>query len=660
MMQKTEETGDRPICDPVETTFMENNLCRIALIQTSVSPDIGFNITRAAEKIRLAAGQGAQIVCLPELFSTPYFPQYIGLSISSFCESLSSSFIAHFRKIAAELQIVLIIPFLESGSDNFNYNSAVVIDADGSLFSPYHKVHIPQDPLFYEKGYFHPGNKYEVFSTRYADIAVLICYDQWFPEAARTVALMGAKIIFYPTAIGHIRGEIPGEGNWKEAWQLIQRSHAIANSVTIAAVNRCGWEDELFFFGGSFISDAFGTVIAEAGEDELVVYGDIDLSLGSCIREGWGFFRNRRADTYHPLITHSLTLDPSSGTITPANQGFHMPAEWEPHDAVWMAWPHNDLTFPRLNAVEETYIEIFSALHQSERIELFIPDSALESKILHFLKVRGISDPDIRFYQVPYSDVWIRDYGPTFVINRAISKVSGVSWEFNAWGDKYDELIEDGRKARAYFSSVGTSLFYPHIVMEGGSIDVNGRGLVLTTRQCLLNPNRNPSLIQEDIEHKFREYLCASKIIWLNQGIEGDDTDGHVDDIARFVNPGTVVCAVEDDLEDSNYLALHENYQILRDETDQDNKPLTIIPIPMPHPVIDDVNRYPATYLNFYISNAVVLVPVFDDPHDQKALEILQNLFPDRKVIGIHARAMVEGFGTIHCATQQQPRIDTF
>ncbi|KAF5089824.1 Agmatine deiminase [anaerobic digester metagenome] len=651
------QSKERSIKNMEVDNSMKSRLCRIALLQQSVDSTIRNTIQQTEKNIRTAALNGSEIICLPELFSSIYFPQYVGFDIRQYCESLDGPFIRGFQRLALELGIVLIVPFCENNKDETVFNSAVVIDADGSLLPPYHKVHLPQDPYFFEKGYFHPGENYLTHKTRYANIAVLICYDQWFPEAARSVALMGADIIFYPTAIGHIKGEIPGEGSWKEAWQIIQRSHAIANSIPVAAVNRCGWEDNIFFFGGSFVCDAFGNILTEAAEKEEILYADIDLAYGSDIREGWGFFRNRRIDTYKSIVSKVDYQSTGSYSLTPANQGYHMPAEWEQHQSVWMAWPHNDLTFLHLEEVEETYLNIIIALVPTEHIEMLVPDREMEEKIIHFLHMRGIENPGITFHISSYSDVWIRDYGPSFVINRAQKNISAVFWDFNAWGNKYDELIDDGIICRNILSQRQIRTFFPGIILEGGSIDVNGRGCVLTTRQCLLNPNRNPSLTQDDIEQYLKDYLCVQKIIWLNNGIVGDDTDGHIDDIARFVNPTTIVCAIEEDPDDENYQILQENFQILTGETDQNNKPFTIITIPMPHPVQDENNRYPASYLNFYIGNTIVLVPIFNDPRDQKALSILQYLFPEKKVVGIDARAMVEGYGTIHCATQQQPAI---
>jgi agmatine deiminase len=232
-----------------------------------------------------------------------------------------------------------------------------------------------------------------------------------------------------------------------------------------------------------------------------------------------------------------------------------------------------------------------------------------------------------------------------------------VRWNFNAWGGKYDDQLRDGKIPAIMNRWLELPQFVPGIVLEGGSVDVNGRGTVMTTRSCLLNPNRNPALSPDEIEQFLKEFLGIVKIIWLNEGIVGDDTDGHIDDIARFVAPSTVVCAYESNTADANYPALRENYEILKKSTDQDGKPLTVVKLPMPAKVASGNERYPASYTNFYIGNTVVIVPVFNDPNDMAAIQILQGLLPDRKVTGIDARALVEGFGTFHCASQQQPQL---
>jgi agmatine deiminase len=334
-----------------------------------------------------------------------------------------------------------------------------------------------------------------------------------------------------------------------------------------------------------------------------------------------------------------------------------MPAEWEPHEAVWLAWPHNQNTFPHIAGVENAYYAFIRAVHVSERVELFVPSAVIHRKVRARLREMGADLSRIVLHTSEYADIWIRDYGPTFVINRVLSKTAMVRWNFNAWGGKYKDQIPDGKMPHTINRRLLLPMFEPGIVLEGGSIDVNGRGTMLTTRACLLNPNRNPALSADQIEDKLKEFLGVEKVIWLNDGVVGDDTDGHIDDIARFVGPSTVVCAYETDIADANYPALHDNYEILRQSSDQEGKPITVIKLPMPAKVADNDERYPASYTNFYIGNTVVVVPVFNDPHDAEALRIIQEIFPDRTIMGIDARALVEGYGTFHCTTQQQPKI---
>jgi agmatine deiminase len=640
---------------------MKHNSVVIGLIQSSAGPDSRENLKKAAAGVEQAAEAGSQIICLPELYRTRYFPRHIGTDVLDVAETVPGESTAVFSKIARRHNVVIIVPLFEKSGEGWFYNTAVIIDADGKLNTPYHKVHVPQDPGFFEKGYFRPGQGYQVHATRYGRIAVLICYDQWFPEAARCVALDGAQIIFYPTAIGHPYGKEPAEGDWCEAWELIQRSHAVANSVHVAAVNRVGKEGHIHFFGGSFVCDAFGKIIKRAGTGEEILIAPVDFSMNQSVRDSWGFFRNRRPDTYAPVCISSPGENGISPSIrkgdTPRNRGFHMPAEWEPHDAVWLSWPHNRNTFPRLSEAEDAYFNFILAVCASERVELFVPSAVVYRKVRARLKDSGADLSTIILHTNEYSDVWIRDYGPTFVVNRALQQAAMVRWNFNAWGGKYATHIRDGRVPHLINRRLSLSMFEPGIILEGGSIDTNGRGTVLTTRACLLNPNRNPHLSADEIENYLREYLGMEKVIWLNDGIVGDDTDGHIDDIARFVAPSTVVCSVEDDVNDANYQALQDNYEILLQSTDQDAQPLTIVKLPMPSAIIDGDKRYPASYTNFYIGNTVVVVPVFNDPHDREALSILAGLFPGRRVTGINARAMVEGFGAFHCASQQQPKV---
>jgi agmatine deiminase len=276
----------------------------LGLIQNSVESDPSLNIKKTVERIKEASAKGAQIVCLQELYRTRYFPQEEKQDAKSLAETISGESTQVFSELAKEKKIVIIAPIFEKAFNGKFFNTAVIIDADGKILGSYRKVHIPQDPLFYEKDYFEAGDTgYLVAKTRYGCIGVLICYDQWFPEPARINTLMGAEIIFYPTAIGYIKDHTSADGDWHEAWKTVQRAHAISNGVHIAAVNRVGKEGELQFWGGSFVCDSFGAVLAEAStRNEEVLIVAVDLSKNKKIREGWGFLKNRRPDTYGSLV----------------------------------------------------------------------------------------------------------------------------------------------------------------------------------------------------------------------------------------------------------------------------------------------------------------------------------------------------------------------
>ncbi len=637
---------------------MQKERVKVGLIQTSVSGDLDLNLKRTMAMVREAAERGAQIICCQELFRTRYFPQADHADASALAETIPGESTTALSELAREHEVVIIAPVFERNETGY-YNSAAVIDADGSLLETYRKIHIPHDPLFYEQSYFSPGQEYRVYDTRHARFAVLICYDQWFPEAARAVALQGAEIIFYPTAIGWIKDVEPEEGNWLDAWETMQRAHAIANSVCVAAVNRVGQEGDLLFWGNSFVCDSFGQILARAGSAEEVLVAELDLAKNASVREGWGFFRNRRPDTYWPLIEmlpEKVKPAPKGPCLqdTPRSLGYHMPGEWERHDAIWLSWPYDLDSFPEIESVEKAYVSMIKALHEGETVNLLVKDETMLEHVAGLLREAAADLRKVRFHLVSYADVWFRDYGPTFVVNRDEKKLAMVTWTFNAWGEKYPELMGDTRIPCLINDDLKLECFMPGIVLEGGSIEVNGLGTVLTTEQCLLNKNRNPGLGKEEIEAYLKEYLGVSKIIWLKQGIAGDDTDGHVDDIARFVNPTTVLCAYEEDAEDENYMALKENYELLCTEKDQDGNPLQVIKLPMPGTVGKE-RRLPASYANFYIGNQVVVVPVFVHKNDEAALRIIQEAFPERKVVGINCREMVHGLGTLHCISQQQP-----
>jgi agmatine deiminase len=613
----------------------------VGLIQTTVSEDLAGNLKKTVEYVEEAARKGAQIVCLQELYRLRYFPQEEHQNAQKLSETIPGESTKVFSELAKKHKIVIIVPLFEKHPNGKYYNSVVTIDTDGKLLDTYHKVHVPQDPLFYEQNYFEAGDRYRVYQTAYAKIGVLICYDQWFPEAVRVNTLKGADIIFYPTAIGYIKGNTSADGDWHDAWRTVQRGHAIANGVHVATVNRVGEEGQLKFWGGSFVCDSFGEILGEANrEKEEVLIVKVDLSLNKRIRDGWGFLANRRPDTY------SLLTEPVCKT--PSELGYRMPAEWEKHDAVWLAWPYDSTTFPdRVEKVEQVYVQIVKHIHESEIVNMFVKDDKMQTKATILFKQAGIDMDKIRFHQFDYADVWFRDYGPTFIVN-SHCELAMVNWVFNSWGNKYDELLKDRQIPQVINQSTQLNCFKPGIVLEGGSIDVNGKGTLLTTEQCLLNSNRNPTLCKTEIEKYLKDNLGVKHIIWLKNGVCGDDTDGHVDDLARFVNPTTIVCAFEEDETDDNYSPLKENYDILLNSVDQDGNKLSIVKLPMPH-VIGVEGWLPASYTNFYISNSAVLAPIFGHKNDEKALMILQKLFSDRKVVGVNCIDLVHGFGTIHC-----------
>jgi agmatine deiminase len=342
-----------------------------------------------------------------------------------------------------------------------------------------------------------------------------------------------------------------------------------------------------------------------------------------------------------------------------------MPAEWEPHTATWLAWPHEKTDWPEKFApIPWVYADIVRHLSQVERVRILVQNSEAERKILRILQQAGVNLPAVDFFRVPTNRGWIRDFGPIFVrarTDRSANKIAVTDWHFNAWA-KYDDWKKDDAANRKLASTLKWQVWQPshkrrRIVLEGGSIDVNGLGAMLTTEECLLSPlqARNPGVSRKQLERIFRDFLGVTHVLWLKDGITGDDTHGHVDDLARFVNPNTVVCAIENDPSETNYQPLQENLALLREMKDQGGQSLRVETLPMPSPVYFDGQRLPASYANFYIANQVVLVPTFNDPQDALALTKIAELFPDRKVIGIASLDLVLGLGTIHCMTQQEP-----
>jgi agmatine deiminase len=339
----------------------------------------------------------------------------------------------------------------------------------------------------------------------------------------------------------------------------------------------------------------------------------------------------------------------------------HLPAEWEPHEATWIAWPHNADDWPgKFETIPWVFGEIVKRLSMVERVCILVNEQTAESA-RQVMESVGSQGRQVEYHTVPTDRVWTRDYAPFFV--RGNGGLQAVKWRFNAWA-KYDNWQLDQEAGLRIAELSGLPCEQPTwngraVVLEGGSIDVNGRGTLLTSEECLLSTTqqRNPGLGKSDYERLFAEHLGIRKTIWLHRGIAGDDTHGHIDDLARFINPTTVVTVVEDERGDVNYEPLRENLELLQNATDQMGKPLDVVKLPMPQPVHFNGQRLPASYANFYIANSLVLVPTFNDEHDRQALNTLAAVFPDRQVIGIYCGDLVWGLGTIHCMTMQQPSV---
>jgi agmatine deiminase len=349
-----------------------------------------------------------------------------------------------------------------------------------------------------------------------------------------------------------------------------------------------------------------------------------------------------------------------SAAAPPANLGYRWPAEWEPHAATWLAWPHNVETWPgRLPRAVEAFAAIVAALHAHETVELLVADAAMEESARRCLAEGGVdTDRGVRFRHVPTNDAWIRDYGPIFLVRDGGPRAERralVDFGFDAWGGKYSPWDLDDAVPSRMSKRLGLRRFEAGFVLEGGSIDGNGRGTILTTESCLLNGNRGEGRDRETMERRLCAWLGATHVLWLADGIAGDDTDGHVDDVARFVDPSTVVAAVEEDAADPNFAPLAENLRRLRGMRDQDGKPITLVPLPMPPALEIDGLRCPASYANFYLGNGVALVPTFDADEDARALAILRELLPGREIIGVPCAELVRGLGSVHCLSQQEP-----
>lgn len=344
---------------------------------------------------------------------------------------------------------------------------------------------------------------------------------------------------------------------------------------------------------------------------------------------------------------------------TPSSLGYYFPAEFAPHTATWLSWPHKEASWPgKIHTIFPRYAEFIKYLSFSERVCINVRDEAMKQFALEQITAAGADLSKVSFYFHPTNDAWCRDHGPAFLINPAAEqKKVVVDWNYNAWGGKYPPFDLDDVIPTLIAEKLGLPVYYPGIIMEGGSVDFNGKGTLMTSKQCLLNENRNPHLNQAQIEQYLMDYYGVQQVLWVDEGIIGDDTDGHIDDTVRFVNEDTVITVVEEDPSDENYGILQQNLKQLKEMRLLNGKPLNIVELPMPDPVIWEDQRLPASYGNFYICNKYVIVPTFRQAKDDKVCRIIQECFPKHEVVGIDSTDIIWGLGSFHCLSQQEPEV---
>ena len=344
--------------------------------------------------------------------------------------------------------------------------------------------------------------------------------------------------------------------------------------------------------------------------------------------------------------------------LTPRQAGFHFPAEFSRHTATWLSWPHKEASWPgKIGSIYPAYGQFVRELTKGEQVCINVADAAMQAFATRTLEAAGADMELVRFFLHPTNDAWCRDHGPAFVINPAEKKKAIVDWHYNAWGNKYPPFDLDDVIPTLVGKALDLPVYHPGIIMEGGSVEFNGAGTLLTSTCCLLNPNRNPHLGREKIEGYLRDYYGVEQILWVKEGIIGDDTDGHIDDTVRFINEDTVVTVIEEDAADENYQLLKDNLADLAGMRLLNGKQLNIVELPMPEAVIYEDQRLPASYANFYIANESVIVPTFRCSRDEKALRIIQDCFPARRVVGIDSTDIIWGLGSFHCLSQQEPAV---
>ena len=345
--------------------------------------------------------------------------------------------------------------------------------------------------------------------------------------------------------------------------------------------------------------------------------------------------------------------------LTPKQHGYYFPAEFEPHEATWLSWPHKEASWPgKIDAIYPYYCQFVKELARSERVRINVADEAMKSFAINNLLASGADLEKVEFFFHPTNDAWCRDHGPAFLINpEAEQKKIVVDWGYNAWGNKYPPYDLDDVIPTLIAKQFDLPVYYPGIVMEGGSVDFNGKGTLITSTACLLNQNRNPQLTREQIENYLENYYGIEQVLWVSEGIVGDDTDGHIDDTVRFVNEDTVLAVIEENRNDENYALLQSNLDELKKMRLLNGKQLNIVELPMPDEIIYEDQRLPPSYANFYIANDSVIVPTYRCNQDDKALRIIADCFPSRQITGIDSTEIIWGLGSFHCLSQQEPLV---
>ena len=529
----------------------------LGIVQMRCSESPESNLEHALEMTEKAASLGARVVCLPELFRSLYFCQEENATYFDLAETIPGPTTTAFEDLAKRLNITILVSLFEQRAAGLYHNTLAVIEGKKGVVGIYRKMHIPDDPKYYEKFYFTPGDLgFKAFETEHANLGTLICWDQWFPEAARLTALLGAEVIFYPTAIGWHPEEKNTHGiQQHNAWEMSMRAHAVANGCFVVAVNRTGFEqtpgsetEGIQFWGQSFIAAPDGRVLFRASQDEEAHTGSFCKSPGDrrvaqrlaifersthrCLWRSHSALPEKRMTIQSNKSEWVQDLLPSP---TPRSLGYQMPPEWAQHKGTWLSWPHNTDTWAGyLSEAERALAEVVSFLCQGEEVHINVLNDEHKEHIARLLQ-KSSDYRQVHYHNFPTNDAWCRDHGAVFLTRPDAPRLAAVDWGFNAWGEKYPPFDLDNMIPQLMSHSMNAPCFETSVILEGGSIEVNGSGTLMTTSTCLLNPNRNPELGMADLESVLQEMLGADQLIWLAGELEGDDTDGHIDNLARFV-----------------------------------------------------------------------------------------------------------------------------